>query len=88
VLEYGGIPRLRQPERARDGRHFVRVAENATSWCPDFSAYVAEAFGEDSTLGIGEAPVVRRFLPVTAETCRLLLDGHYRDALFYGGLLQ
>lgn len=80
-LECRGIPRLGKPEKATDGLHYVEVASNASSWCPDFHAYATEVLGEDSPIPSWEAPLARRFLPVTAETCRLLLDGGYRDAL-------
>ncbi|TXM73132.1 hypothetical protein FV218_11935 [Methylobacterium sp. WL69] len=77
-----GIPEIGSPKLASDEVHYVQVASPLEYLCPDFEAYVAEAFGEESQYGIGEAMYVRRFLPVTPETCRFLLDGGGRDAIF------
>ena len=77
-----GIPEVGDPKLASDEVHYVQVASALEYLCPDFEAYVAEAFGEESRYGVGEAMYVRRFLPVTPETCRFLLDGGDRDAVF------
>ncbi|GLS45896.1 hypothetical protein [Methylobacterium brachythecii] len=81
-LECAGIPERGNASAASDGIHYVEITSPLRNACPDFRAYVTEAFGEDSAMGIGEARYCRRFLPVTPETCRLLLDGGDRDALF------
>lgn len=82
LLELGGIPEPGRARMSKDPSLYVKVLPPVQPRCADFRAYAVAALGEDDGLGPDEAVFGRRIVPVTAESCRLFLDGGERDEFF------
>lgn len=78
TLRCSGIPQT-DPEIASDGIHYVGRDGTLNVQCPEFLSYLRRIEADDIPGSFHEAIYARRFMPVTAETCRLLLSGGDRD---------